>query len=477
MTTTIDYSTKDYEGFRADLIEMLKSKIPEYTDFSSSDAGIVLIELLSYGLDILSYYTDKVANELYMDTAQERESLLKLCKFINYTPNGATSSKVYQVVNVTPSSKDFVLNIGFQFSTDGQYATDKVLFEVETDTTIPAGKTGLEKDSSGKYLYPIPLVQGYSIGNDILGSSNGTAYQRFILNYKPVVHDSLQVFINEGSGFRLWDKVDNFIDSAESDRVYRVFEDSEGNMVVEFGSGASGKIPSIFQNGIMASYRVGGGSQGNVAANMITKVVSNVSGIIETFNPDVPYILGTDSESNDEIKINAPASLRTIGDRAVTLDDYRDLMMLRGDVLMCKPYAHDDRITIELITVLKGGLPITNDYKNEIIEYFDDRKEIGYNITVTQATPHPITLQVDVQAYPKYVNASIKNSVTNLCQQFFALGNSNFKIGDVFSDEDLRFSIKSLGGINKISITCSDVIGSNEYITLGNLTVNVTGGV
>ena len=42
-----DFSTRDYEGFRNSMIEMLKVKIPEYSDFSQSDVGIVLIELLA----------------------------------------------------------------------------------------------------------------------------------------------------------------------------------------------------------------------------------------------------------------------------------------------------------------------------------------------------------------------------------------------------------------------------------------------
>lgn len=69
----IDYSTRDYEGFRNDMIEMLKKKIPEYSDFSQSDAGIVLIELLAHGLDILSFYNDVVANEVFLSTARERK--------------------------------------------------------------------------------------------------------------------------------------------------------------------------------------------------------------------------------------------------------------------------------------------------------------------------------------------------------------------------------------------------------------------
>ena len=51
VNSQIDYSTRDYEGFRTDMITGLQKRIPEYTDVSQSDAGIVILELLAHGLD------------------------------------------------------------------------------------------------------------------------------------------------------------------------------------------------------------------------------------------------------------------------------------------------------------------------------------------------------------------------------------------------------------------------------------------
>jgi hypothetical protein len=86
-------------------------------------------------------------------------------------------------------------------------------------------------------------------------------------------------------------------------------------------------------------------------------------------------------------------------------------------------------------------------------------------------------LVIQIEAYPKYSNASLKVSVVDLVNQYFTIGNGNYDISDAFNDDDLRFNIKSLGGIKKISITCTDTIASNEYMTLGSATVNVTGGI
>ena len=53
-TQNIDYTSRDYEAYRELMLQKLREKIPEYTDTSQTDAGIVLLECLANGLDILS---------------------------------------------------------------------------------------------------------------------------------------------------------------------------------------------------------------------------------------------------------------------------------------------------------------------------------------------------------------------------------------------------------------------------------------
>ena len=44
MTVGIDYTSRDYESIKQDMIAMLKRILPEYTDTSETDAGIVILE-------------------------------------------------------------------------------------------------------------------------------------------------------------------------------------------------------------------------------------------------------------------------------------------------------------------------------------------------------------------------------------------------------------------------------------------------
>lgn len=54
---------KDFESFRLLMLNRIASIIPPWRDIESSDLGIVLVELLAYVADALSYYQDAVATE------------------------------------------------------------------------------------------------------------------------------------------------------------------------------------------------------------------------------------------------------------------------------------------------------------------------------------------------------------------------------------------------------------------------------
>jgi hypothetical protein len=80
----IDYMARDYESFKQAMIDLIPSKLPNWTDRSEADFGIVLIEIFAYMADILSYYQDRIANESFLATAQERRSVLQHLRLIGY---------------------------------------------------------------------------------------------------------------------------------------------------------------------------------------------------------------------------------------------------------------------------------------------------------------------------------------------------------------------------------------------------------
>ena len=146
--SSIDYTSKDYEAFRNMMITNLQVIMPEYTDTRQSDAGIVIIELLAMGLDILSFYQDVYANEAYLTTAEQRENVLKWCSMLGYTPKYATPARFKQVFYLSAKQSDnVVIPAGTIVKTNSASGEAEVKFETERSLTIPAGYLGNEKDS------------------------------------------------------------------------------------------------------------------------------------------------------------------------------------------------------------------------------------------------------------------------------------------------------------------------------------------
>lgn len=471
------------------MLQKLKEKMPEYTDTSQTDAGIVILECLANGLDICSLYSDVIANDVILSTTQDRRMASILARNLGYTPYNQTASETPQVFVLNAvKDVDTLIAKGTQVATEADDDTEVIYFETVADLIIPAGKLGNEKDLNDKYLYQVNVQEGTTVQSDLLGSANGTAYQMLKLNYQKVLTDTIELLVDEGSGARLWTQVESFLDSTinETSRVYTVTVDDFDNCYVEFGNGIRGVIPTVFDNGITANYRVGGGEIGNVQANTITVLESSIAIVAETFNPVATTILGHEKETLEEIKTNAPASFRT-RDRAVTLLDYSDLIRVNNKSSM---YAilnsialRDQAIStkVNLYYQLRSGYTMTSELTQEINNFFTPRVMIGTSFAVLPFTPYTVNITANLILDDDYSKAELTASVTEYIQNvFFKYGEFTFK--DDFVKSDLETEIKnSFEGVRSFRITSpsDDIISvttQDQIITLGTVTLNVTGG-
>ena len=170
-TSGIDYTSRDYEGFRQMMLAELGIKMPEYTDHSQTDAGIVILELTAKGLDILSYYADIIANETLLPTCKRRDSANTWCTILSYVPRNATPSRIMQVFVLTGvKNEKTIIPAGTYVKTKQTSTEAEIIFETEEDLVIPAGKLGNETDANGNYLYTVSAVQGTRVEGELVGS-------------------------------------------------------------------------------------------------------------------------------------------------------------------------------------------------------------------------------------------------------------------------------------------------------------------
>lgn len=93
-TLSVNYTGRDYFSLREDLIARVKDRVPGWTGNDASDFGLALIESFAYMGDLVNYYIDRTANEAYLLTATQRESLLNIAKMYGYSPSNYVSAVV-----------------------------------------------------------------------------------------------------------------------------------------------------------------------------------------------------------------------------------------------------------------------------------------------------------------------------------------------------------------------------------------------
>lgn len=82
-----DFQSYDYETLRKSMIDYLRLYYPEdFNDFVESSEFIALIDLIAFLGQSLAFRGDMNARENFIDTAQRRDSVLKLARLISYNP-------------------------------------------------------------------------------------------------------------------------------------------------------------------------------------------------------------------------------------------------------------------------------------------------------------------------------------------------------------------------------------------------------
>ena len=89
----ISYTSRDFNSIKQDLINYAKVYYPNtYKDFNEASFGSLMVDMVSYVGDILSFYVDYQTNETLLDTAIEENSIARIAKQLGYKFNSTPSA-------------------------------------------------------------------------------------------------------------------------------------------------------------------------------------------------------------------------------------------------------------------------------------------------------------------------------------------------------------------------------------------------
>ncbi|BAP56309.1 hypothetical protein THII_2012 [Thioploca ingrica] len=438
----IDYMARDYDSFLASMRALIPDKLPEWTDYQSeADFGNVLLQLFAHMGDILSYYLDRVANESFLGTAQTRRSIIHHLQLIGYQlATAAPASTTLTLTFPADCQQLITLTKGDAFATKSQNNQPPVRFEYTRDAplVINCSSLLLITDAKGKKYKQssgVPVEEGRLIRDEILGTSDGSPYQKFTLAHSPLilrsrdnqtVHKDILLITNQ-SGIidDSWTLRASLAFSSRQQTDFIIEIDELDRATVRFGDGILGLIPPKDAI-IRATYRVGGGTLGNVAANTIQTIAGAPQLTLvgaKVTNP-VAATGGAQRESIEHAVLHAPTVFRSMR-RAVTTADYQALALNFPGVGKVRAVAANWN-TVKLYVAPQGGGSVSDVLRTNLLAYFEDKRPITTQIEIANVDYVMIFVTANVKVKSHYEPNEVKAQVQQAAGQLLAFEQVDF---------------------------------------------------
>ena len=314
MSTKLEISQLDFDNIKNNLKRYLSNQ-NEFKDYDFEGSGMaVLLDLLAYNTHYLSYNANVLANEMFIDTADLRNSIVSLAKALGYTPNSPRSpiADINVVVNGATGAT-LTMNAGQQFTT----TVDGVSYNfvtIGTNTISPVDN--VYTFSNLKIYEGTYITYNYTVDTSDVD-------QRFLIQSQNADTNTLSVQIQNSASdttTNTYTKATSITELDSDSKVYFLQESEDGKFEVYFGDGVVGKAVED-GNIVILKYVVTNKTEANGASSFALS--GNIGG-----NTDVSITVnsnaanGSEAETNESIKFKAPKSYAA-QDRAVTVNDYK----------------------------------------------------------------------------------------------------------------------------------------------------------
>lgn len=417
----------DFDTIKNNLKTFLQSQsnIQDY-DYEGSNINTVL-DVLSYNTFLNNFYINMIANEMFLDTATIRNSIISHAKELNYVPRSAHSAVAYVDVEITPTDSPQSINIDKYTKFTSSIGGVTYTFTADDDHLIRP-----REYSNGYVQYVANNIAIYE-GSVVEEFFTVTSNTKFVtLSNENADMRDIVVNIRESNTSTSnsnWSRATTLFGLTPSSNVYFVEPSQDNKYNVAFGDGVFGRKPST-GNIVSVKYRVSNAEDGNRAklfvagqtiqgySNIVVTTVANSSG-------------GRSPEDVQDIKYNAPRSFQ-VQERAVTSSDYEILTLANfpevqsvqafggqeltpprfGKVIVAVDLADADGVSdsksAEISEFLNSRTPVGIDavVVSPEFMYLDVEMDVRYNIATTVLTPTSIGTR-SANALLNYANSNI----------------------------------------------------------------------
>lgn len=324
--TSLRITELDFHSIRQNLKTYLENQA-EFTDYDFDGSGLsILLDILAYNTHYMSYYLNVVGNEMFLDTAQIRNSVISHAKMIGYVPESRKGALAKVNIVVTPSAGEnqntttLTLDKYTRFLAQDRDGENYQFVTLYSNTVSKSG---------GSFTFSnVFLKQGETVTLQYRMDSTNTK-RRFDIPSANVDLDTLTVTVQESAtntDITNYTKGEDITEIKANSPVYFIEENQDSNYTLYFGDDVIGKKPAN-GNIIICTYLDTVG----VPANNISDIyLSDVIGGEFSDNVSITVIGstygGTEKETIEQVRFRAPHHY-TVQNRAVTETDYESLIL------------------------------------------------------------------------------------------------------------------------------------------------------
>lgn len=332
------------------------------------------------------------------------------------------------------------------------------------------------------------MVHARVVRDETVGTSDGTAGQRFTLQHRPVLPwDGTAVTVLDDGERSLWPCVDHF--GAQEDSSLCCHVDAVGGEVV-FGPAVRERDGEVRQYGAippkgallrMAAYRSGGGRRGNVGRGQIRVLKTSVPYVARVENRRAA-VGGAEAETVDEVKARGPMLLRTRG-KAVTARDFEELArdaapeVARAHCLTAADEREAGTVRLLIVphvssdaldAVRREDLDPLPDTIGRIKTYLDHRRLIGTRLVVEPPAYRGVTVVATLSACPGHSRTAVAEGVQRALNRLLhplcgGPEGSGWPIGRAVQAQELTAALAGVAGVDmaeKITVQLFAVDGA-----------------
>jgi hypothetical protein len=312
----IDVTELDFSKIKQSIKDYISDQ-DEFKDYNFQGSVVnLLLDMLAYNSYQNAFYTSMVGNEMFLDSAQLRDSVVSRAKMLDYIPASVRSARTSMSISYNETENSDVVTIpkgeAFKVTSD----TGEVL-QFVTDRAYNVYK-------ALNYTTEIDVFEGIYVDQTFTVSESNPV--KYVLTNTNIDTASITVTIRQALGStntEIFTLANNIEEVKSTSAVYFLQEVVNGTYEIYFGDDNIGK-KLIDGNIVEVNYRVSVGDAGNdvrtdspwsaVDLDITINSVSN-----RTYD-------GANIETIESIKYNAPKNYET-QNRAVLAEDYRRILL------------------------------------------------------------------------------------------------------------------------------------------------------